>query len=89
MAKKSEATERAVVVCTARRGVFFGYATDTSGDTITLLRARMCVKWVGTRGVVGLAATGPTNKCRITAAAPSIEICQVTAVFDCTDRFGS
>lgn len=35
--------ERAVLVTTAHRGVFFGYAKDTTGPTINLSRARMCV----------------------------------------------
>ena len=34
-------TERPVIVTTEHRGVFFGYATDTSGDAIYLKRARM------------------------------------------------
>jgi len=31
--------ERAVLVTTAHRGVFFGYATKTDGETIDLKRA--------------------------------------------------
>ena len=36
---------RPVLVTSAHQGVFFGYATDTSGDTIHLTRARLCVYW--------------------------------------------
>lgn len=32
-------TGRPVIVCTEHRGVFFGYADDTSGTTINLKRA--------------------------------------------------
>lgn len=79
----TEAKERAVVVTTDKRGVFFGYATATDGDQITLSRARMCVFWSSdVRGVVGLAATGPTSGCRVTRAAPAIQLRGVTAVMD-------
>lgn len=37
--------ERAVLVTTAHRGVFFGYATETGGATIKLRAARLCVYW--------------------------------------------
>lgn len=79
----TKAKERAVVVTTDKRGVFFGYATKTDGDTIRLTRARMAVYWsADVRGVVGLAATGPTSGCRITRAAPAIELRGVTSVMN-------
>ena len=34
---------RAVLVTTAHRGVFMGYASDVDGETIALKRARLCV----------------------------------------------
>lgn len=78
-------SERAVVVCTTWRGVFFGYAKDTSGDPITLSRARMCVYWsADVRGVMGLAATGPTTGCKVSQAAPSIELRGITGVMECS-----
>jgi hypothetical protein len=81
-----KAKERAVVVCTDKRGVFFGYATDTESDPIRLTRPRMCVYWDGaTRGVLGLAATGPTSGCRVTRAPPAIELRGITAVIECSD----
>jgi len=84
--KKSAAPkERAVVICTDKRGVFFGYATDTSGDPIVLRRPRMCVYWdAATKGVLGLAATGPTNGCRVTLAPPAIELRGITCVIECS-----
>lgn len=64
--KTASKAERPVLVTTAHRGVFFGYATDTDGDTIALKRARLCVYWsVDVKGFMGLAANGPTAACRI------------------------
>ena len=78
-------SERPVIVCTDKRGVFFGYCTDTTGDVIVMTRARMCVYWdVSTKGVLGLSATGPTGGCRITAAVPAIELRGITCVIECT-----
>lgn len=75
--------ERAVIVCTALRGVFFGYCKDTNGDPITMERPRMVVYWsADVKGILGLAATGPTAGCRVTAAPPRIELRQVTAVIE-------
>lgn len=76
--------ERAVLVTTAHRGVFFGYATKTEGDTIELKRSRLCVYWsADVRGFMGLAANGPTSGCRIGPPA-DIELRNVTAVVEVT-----
>lgn len=78
MAKKAE---RAVVVTTEHRGVFFGYASDTSGDPITLKRARLCVYWSSdVKGFMGLASNGPTRGCRIGPAVEEIELRKITSV---------
>lgn len=83
MAKKANG-KQAVVVTTAHRGVFFGYADDSSGETIALERARLCVYWSSdVRGFMGLAAHGPTSGCRIGPAA-DIEVRDVTSVVACT-----
>ncbi len=72
--------ERAVVVTTAHRGVFFGYAKDTDGETITLRAARLCVYWSSDlRGFMGLASNGPNKNCKIGPAA-DIELRAITAV---------
>jgi hypothetical protein len=76
-------TERPVIVCTEYRGVFFGYAGDTSGDTIHLRRARMAIYFGTTKGVMQLADTGPTPDSKISARA-DIDVRKVTAVFDVT-----
>lgn len=76
--------ERAVLVTTAHRGVFFGYATDVDGDVIALKRARLCVYWSpDCKGFMGLAAGGPTASCRIGPPA-DIMLRNVTAVVECT-----
>lgn len=74
--------ERPVIVTTSYRGVFFGYATETSCDVIHLKRARNCVYWsADVKGVLGLASTGPSSSCRIGPAA-DIELRSVTAVVE-------
>lgn len=80
---KPKAKERAVVVTTAHRGVFFGYASKTDGETIHLKRARLCVYWTAdTRGFMGLAAAGPGPHCRVGPPA-DIELRNITAVVEC------
>jgi hypothetical protein len=77
--------ERAVLVTTAHRGVFFGYATDTGGDTIKLRSARNCVYWpTGQKGFLGLASDGPANGARVGPAA-DIELRNITCVAECTE----
>lgn len=73
--------KRPVIICTEHRGVFFGYATETSGDTINLTDARMPIAFGTTKGVMQLAETGPTERSKISAKA-DIEVRKVTAVFE-------
>jgi hypothetical protein len=80
--------QQAVVVTTAHRGVFFGHLADR-GDryvkTLTLTDAQMCVHWsADVQGVLGLAATGPTQGCKVTRPVPRITLQDVTAVLDAT-----
>lgn len=75
---------RPVIVCTSHRGVFFGFAEDTSGDVIHLKDARMAIYWGTTRGVMELAEVGPNSKSKISSKA-DIEIRSVTAVFEVSD----
>jgi hypothetical protein len=72
---------RPVIVCTEFRGVFFGHAEDTSGDVIHLKDARMAIYWGTTRGVMQLAASGPTSESKISAKA-DIELRKITSVFE-------
>ena len=72
--------ERAVLVTTAHRGIFFGYASETGGETIKLRAARLCVYWSGDlRGFMGLASVGPNDNCKIGPAA-DIELRSITSV---------
>lgn len=75
--------EVAVIVCTKHRGVFFGYTTDTRGETIDLRSARMAIHWGTTKGVMQLAETGPTSSSKISARA-DIELRDITSVFKVT-----
>jgi hypothetical protein len=83
VAKTKEPSERPVIVCTELKGVFFGYAAETAGQTIHLNRARMAIYFGTTRGVMELAETGPTSKSKISARA-DIEVRRITAVFEVT-----
>jgi hypothetical protein len=78
--------ERAVLVTTTHRGVFFGYATDTAGATIRLRAARNCLYWSkDVKGFIGLASTGPIGQCRVGPAA-DIELRDITCVAECSDE---
>lgn len=80
--KTTKVTDRAVLVTTAHKGIFFGFATDTSGSTIKLRAARLCVYWSSDmQGFMGLASKGPTRNCRIGPAA-DIEVRDITAVVE-------
>ena len=71
-----------VVVCTDKRGVVFGYCTDTSARPIKLENARMCLYWsADVGGVFGLGEKGPTKDCKISATLSSIVLEGVTAIF--------
>ena len=78
--------ERAVVVTTSHRGVFFGYAADVDGETIKLARARNCIYWPAeNKGFMGLAAMGPVKGSRVGPAA-DITLRDITSVMECTDE---
>lgn len=80
---RKKAEEKAVLITTEKRGVFFGYTTDTSGDTINLRAARNCIQWRGLRGFLALASQGPTDQCRVGPAA-DLEVRGITSVAACT-----
>lgn len=82
--KKAPSKARAVLVTTSYRGVFFGYATDTGGETIKLRAARNCVYWsADVKGFLGLAESGPSSSCKIGPKA-DIELRSITAVAEVT-----
>lgn len=75
---------RAVLVTTAHRGVFFGYASKTDGETIKLKNARLCVYWsADLKGFMGLASSGPSASCKIGPRA-DIELRNITGVAEVT-----
>jgi hypothetical protein len=81
---KKKTTGRPVLVTTAHRGVFMGYATDVDGETIALTGARLCIYWsADVKGFMGLAANGPTAGCRIGPVA-DIVLRNITAVLSVT-----
>lgn len=83
-AAQNGAAERAVVVTTEHRGVFFGFAKDTNGETIFLRQARLCVYWSrDCKGFMGLASHGPTESCRVGRPA-DITLRNITSVTECT-----
>lgn len=75
--------ERPVLVTTAHRGVFFGYASNTSGETIKLRGMRNCIQWRGLKGFLALANEGPSKDCRIGPTADG-ELRNITGVWECT-----
>ena len=66
MAKAKKDVEIAVLIGTETRNLWFGYSTDTTGEHVTLRRARQVIYWsADMKGAGGLAATGPSSSCRI------------------------
>lgn len=90
-ATKSPATPeptlgRPVLITTEYRGVFFGYATDTSGDTVILNNARNCIYWPSAQGGFGgLATVGPVRGSRIGERVTKLELRKVTSVAEVTE----
>lgn len=72
-----------------KRGVFMGFIKpeDVDKETIEATEVRMAVYWSqNVKGVVGLAATGPTKKCKITKAAKKAVLKGVDAVIEISDE---
>lgn len=75
--------KQALIVTTEYKGVFFGYGIPNGKNSIRLENAQMCVYWSSdVKGVVGLAASGPTKGCRIGPPAPAITLLKVTSVME-------
>ena len=74
--------EKALLVTTVHRGVFFGYGDGAvKSKTITIKNARNCLYWsADVKGFLGLAATGPSDGCKIGPRAPSLTLTDVTSV---------
>ena len=83
MATKTKTTTELVpmVVTTIHKGVFFGFGEPTTEKIMKLTNVQMCVYWsADVRGVFGLAATGPSNGCKISPAVSEMTIQDITAV---------
>lgn len=76
---------RPVIICTEYRGVFYGLTTATDEQILQeqrvfLTDGRMAIYWGTDKGVMQLAATGPTGRSKISAKA-DVSLGKVTAVF--------
>ena len=81
---RSKKQERYVLVTTAHRGVFAGFAGDTSGEIIHLREARCCLFWPQEQqGFLGLASKGPLKGAKIGPKA-DLELRSITSVAVCT-----
>lgn len=79
---------KSVVVTTENIGVFFGTLVeiDTKNKSCGLSDARVCIYWSeDVHGFIGLAANGPTEGCRISAAAPYQHLERYTSITLCSD----
>lgn len=77
--------ERYVLVTTAHRGVFAGYASNTDGDIIKLRAMRNCIQWRRLKGFLELASEGPNSQCRIGPEADGA-LRNITGVWECTPQ---
>lgn len=85
MTKKTNGKERAVLVTTTHRGVFFGYATETDGAIIKLRAGRNCIYWpTENKGFLGLATFGPLKGARV-GPATDIDLRDITSVAEVTE----
>jgi hypothetical protein len=86
-AVKANGQTRPVLVTTAHRGVFFGYLHgEPAKEKVILDRVRNVTYWDATmRSFLGLAAQGPSEKCRVSGAASEAStLFDITGVFVCT-----
>jgi hypothetical protein len=75
-----------LVVTTEHKGVFFGLGKPSGKKTIRLTEAQMCVYWSSeVKGVLGLAATGPSKTCRVGPPVPAITLQGVTSIMEVSD----
>ena len=80
---------KAVLATTEFRGVFFGYVKNDKQlpNEITLTQVRNCIYWsADCGGFLGLAAGGPTSKCKIGAQVPELRLFKITSVTPVSDE---
>lgn len=68
----SDKKEKAIIVGTEQKGLFFGYVPEDTDivalmhKDVFLLRSRACVRFTASiGGALGLGATGPDENCRV------------------------
>ncbi len=81
----------AVLITTdsTKRGVFMGFIDpkDADKETLEATEVRMAVYWsVDVKGVIGLAATGPSKNCKISSASKRAILKGVTATLELSDE---
>jgi hypothetical protein len=87
--KKTDVAERAVLVTTEHRGIFFGYLIgDITKEQVKLRAVRNVVYFdTATKGFIGLASEGPTAACRVgPPAGDESTLFDITGVFAVTER---
>ena len=80
---------KAVLVTTEFRGVFFGFVKDDKKlpSEITLTKAKNCLYWSSDcNGFLGLASGGPTSGCKIGAEVPELTLYKITSVTPVSDK---
>lgn len=82
--KATNGEERAYVILTENKEIFFGYANDVSGDRIFLRNARQAIYYSAeSKGLLGLGVNGPGKGSRIGPAA-NIECRRIVNVIECS-----
>ena len=74
---------KAVLVTTEFRGVFFGYVKEDKKlpAEITLTKAKNCIYWDGScGGFLGLASKGPNPDCRIGTEVDELTLWKITSI---------
>lgn len=72
-----------------KRGVFMGFINpeDVDKETLVAEEVRMAVYWsADVKGVIGLAAKGPSKSCKISPAAPKAVLKGVTATLELSEE---
>lgn len=84
--------EKAVMVTTVHRGVFFGYAKEADISTVaktkslSVRRCRNCISWSSSnKGFIGLASHGPNADARVGPAADNVLLLDITSVSLCSE----
>jgi len=80
---------KAVLVTTEFRGVFFGYVKEDKHlpDEITLTNAKNCIYWSSDcGGFLGLASAGPTSGCKIGTQVPELRLFKITSIMPVSDE---